>query len=394
MKIFKIVSLIILVLMCLVVNAQLKNKDTEFNLNKLLEKVDTTNIFISKDYYTWCSSVIKGDDEKFYMFYSRWPHGVRKPDDDSLNYIFNGFAGWQKYSEIAIASADKLEGPYKHITTVLKSTGKEGLWDRFTMHNPHIQKFNGYFYLYFISTAYDSTFLSVDYKPSQTKELTQWYRYNCAQSIGVVKVKHISDFINGNFKMPEKPIVTVDKVRTFEVVNNPSVTQGPDGKYYMMYKSRKPGGHMMFWWAVADKPDAPFTTISNVTSENDMACEDPCMWYDKKRKSFYAVAKYFSNSKKYGLQFGSLVLLSSKNGTAWSFPENPEVSKREIQFKDGSSRLLNRLERPFIYRDKNGNPVALFAAASYEAPNEGDPMHVDEAHNTFNVCIPLNKKNK
>jgi hypothetical protein len=26
--------------------------------------------------------------------------------------------------------------------------------------------------------------------------------------------------------MPEKPIVTVDNIRTFEVVNNPSVTQG------------------------------------------------------------------------------------------------------------------------------------------------------------------------
>ena len=357
-----------------------------------LGKIDSLNIFKSKDYYTWCGSVIMGEDGKYYMFYSRWPHGVRKLDDDSLNYIFNGFAGWQKYSEIAIAVSNKLEGPYKHITTVLKSTGKEGLWDRFTMHNPHIQKFNGYYYLYFISTAYDSTFLPVN--PNQSKENLQWFRYNCAQSIGVVKVKSIRDFISGNFKMPDEPIVRVDKIRTFEVVNNPSVAQGPDGKYYMMYKSRKSGGHMMFWWAVADKPDAPYTTISNVTSENDMACEDPYMWYDKKRKSFYAVAKYFSNSKKYGLQFGSLVLLSSKNGTNWSFPENPEISKREINFKDGSKKILDHLERPFIYRDKKGNPLALFAAASYEAPNQGNPLLVNENNNTFNVCIPLIRKNR
>ncbi len=357
------------------------------NLNQKLGKIDSSNIFVSKDHYTWCSSVIKGEDDKYYMFYSRWPHGKRALDDDSLNYIFDGFSGWQKYSEIAIAVSDKLEGPYKHITTVLKSSGKAGLWDRFTMHNPHIQKFNGYYYLYYISTAYDSAYVPVGAK--QTKEQTQWYRYNCAQSIGVVKVKTINDFITGNFKMPEQPIVRVDKVRTFEVVNNPSVTQGPGGKYYMMYKSRKPGGYMMFWWAVADKPDAPFTTISNVTSDVDMACEDPCMWYDKKKKNFYAVAKYFSQSKKYGLQFGSLVMLQSKDGKEWRFPNNPEVSKRELNFADGNKMLLNRLERPFIYRDKKGIPIALFAAASYEAPNQGDPLQVDYKHNTFNVCIPL-----
>jgi hypothetical protein len=359
----------------------------DLNLQQKLGKIDSANIFVSKDNYTWCSSVIKGDDNKYYMFYSRWPHGKRALDDDSLNYIFDGFAGWQKYSEIAIAVSEKLAGPYKHITTVLKSTGKAGLWDRFTMHNPHIQKFDGYYYLYFISTAYDSAYTSTNAK--QTKEQLQWMRYNAAQSIGVIKVKQIKDFINGNFKIPEQPIVSVDKIRTFEVVNNPSVTKGPGGKYYMMYKSRKPGGHMMFWWAVADKPDAAFTTISNVTSEPEMACEDPSMWYDEKKKSFYAVAKYFSNSKNYGLQFGSLVMIQSKDGKDWKFANHPEVSKRVLHFNDGSTQLLSHLERPFIYRNKNGIPIALFAAASFEPPYKGDILNVDLKHNTFNVCIPL-----
>ncbi len=387
-RIFKMVLVHVLVILFLFTIKG--GAQDDLNLSHQLGEIDSNNIFRSKDYYTWCPSVIQGDDGKFYMFYSRWPHGVRKLDDDSLNYIFNGFKGWQKYSEIAIASSDKLEGPYKHITTVLKSTGKEGRWDRFTMHNSHIQQFNGYYYLYFISTGYDSTFVPLIANAS--KEQVQWYRYNCAQSIGVVKVKSIRDFITGNFTMPDKPIVTVDKIKTFEVANNPSVTQGPDGKYYMMYKSRKSGGHMTFWWAVADKPDAPYTTISNVTSEADLACEDPFMWYDKKRRSFYAVAKYFSNSKKYGLQFGSLVMLTSKNGRGWSFPRNPEVSKRQINFIDGSKRLLHHLERPFIYRDKEGTALALFAAAAYESPFYGDPLQVDDNHNTFNVCIPLNRK--
>jgi len=357
------------------------------NLNEMLGKIDSSNIFMSKDYYTWCGSVIRGDDGKFYMFYSRWSHGVRKLDDDSLNYIFNGFSGWMKYSEIAIAVSEKLQGPYKHITTVLKGSGKEGRWDRFTMHNPHIQKFDGYYYLYYTSSAYDTAFQYP--KPNLTKEMVQWYKYNCTQSIGVVKVKSINDFISGNFKMPDMPIVSVDKIKTFEVANNQSVAKGPDGKYYMMYKSRKSGGHMTFWWAVADKPDDPFTTVSNVTSEADMACEDPFIWYDKTKKSFFAVAKYFSQSKKYDLQFGSLVLLSSKKGTTWSFPDKPEVSKRVLYFKEGSSKTLTHLERPFIYRNEKGKPIALFAAASFDSPGRGDLLHVDDSHNTFNVCIPL-----
>ena len=92
------------------------------------------------------------------------------------------------------------------------------------------------------------------------------------------------------------------------------------------------------------------------------------------------------------MQFGSLVLLNSKDGKDWRFSKTPEVSKRELNFQDGSTKLLNRLERPFIYRDKNGIPIALFAAASYEAPNQGDPLHVNEQRNTFNVCIPLTFK--
>ena len=359
------------------------------DLQDKLRPVGPENILKSPDYYTWGSSVVQGNDGKYYMFYNRWLHGVRPLDDDSLNYIFNGFSGWLKYGEIACGVSDNLEGPYKYVATVLKSTGQEGRWDRFTMTNPHIEKFGDYYYLYYVSTNFDSGYVSKN--GTKNKEELQWMRYNCAQSIGVIKVKSINDFLIGNFQYPKQPIVKVDNVRTFEVANNPSVTQGPDGRYYMMYKSRKPGGHMTFWFAVADRPDASFTTISNVTSEADMASEDPCMWYDKRRNRFYAVAKYFSNSKNYGLQFGSLILIESKDGKVWQLAKHPEVSKRELLFKSGKKEMLARLERPFIYLDKNGTPLALFAAASFEPPGGGDPLQVPDEKNTFNVCIPLKR---
>jgi hypothetical protein len=61
------------------------------DLNPRIGKVDSTGIFHQDGYYVWCTSVIKGEDGKYHMFYSRWQHGKRVPDDDSMNYIFNGF---------------------------------------------------------------------------------------------------------------------------------------------------------------------------------------------------------------------------------------------------------------------------------------------------------------
>src|SRR5262245_8418767 len=106
------------------------------DFQQLIKEVDSSQLFYSNEHYTWCSSVIKGEDGKYHMFYSRWSHGKRTTTDDSMNYIFDGFKGWNKYSEIAYAVSDNLNGPYKYVSTVLKGDGDPKRWDRFTMHNP------------------------------------------------------------------------------------------------------------------------------------------------------------------------------------------------------------------------------------------------------------------
>jgi hypothetical protein len=85
-------------------------------------------------------SVVEGEDGRYYMFYSRWPHGTRKLDDDSLNYIFNGFAWLDEIFRNCLCRFQQTEGPYKYVKTILKGTGEAGRWDRFTMHKPHIKK--------------------------------------------------------------------------------------------------------------------------------------------------------------------------------------------------------------------------------------------------------------
>lgn len=364
----------------------------DLDLNARIGKVDSTGIFQQDGYYVWCTSVIKGEDGRYHMFYARWPHGKRIADDDSMNYIFNGFRGWNKYSEVAYAVADNIKGPYKYVKTILKGDGDQSRWDRFTMHNPQVRKFGNYYYLYYISNSYDP----VLYKDNTTftKDWKHWLQYNSTQKIGVLKFKSINDLLKGNYERLANPLMQPDSVRTFEVTTNPTVTKGPDGKYYMMYKSRKPNvGNMTFWMAVSNKPDGPFHFAAEVFTSVEMACEDPCLWYDKKRKRFYAAAKYYSSSKLLAPQFGALVLITSVDGLKWEPAQHSLISLRELNMTNGSKIQLAHLERPFIVTDKNGEPLALFAAASIDEPSSA-VANVKDSQNTFGVYIPLLKSKR
>jgi hypothetical protein len=363
----------------------------DLDLGAHLGTVDSSNIFISPDHYTWCGSAVVGEDGRYYMFYARWPHGPRQRDDDSMNYIFDGFRGWQKYSEIAIAVSEKPTGPYRHLKTILKGHFNEDRWDRYTYHNPQVNFFNGKYYLYFISNSYNG---GIHFKKPMTAQQLHWLQYNCTQKIGVAYSSTIKGFLDSSFTLKKEYLVQPDSVRTWEVAVNPSVTKGPDGRYYMMYKSRKPEvGNMTFWMAVSDDPAGPFTYFSEVMSSADMACEDPFLWYDARRKRFYAVAKNFSNSGKLAPEFGALVLISSEDGKKWTPAQHTVVSLKRLNFKDGSQAVLTQLERPFILFNRKGEMQALMAAASVKNPFENKSSNVAPAENTFNVQIPLRKKN-
>ncbi|HET7897538.1 MAG TPA: hypothetical protein VFL47_07710, partial [Flavisolibacter sp.] len=143
----------------------------------------------------------------------------------------------------------------------------------------------------------------------------------------------------------------------------------------------------------SDKPDGPYQLASEVFTDADMACEDPCIWYDQKRKRFYAAVKYYSHSKKLVPQFGALALITSEDGLHWKAANHPLISLRELKMSGGKTIALSHLERPFIVNDKNGQPVALFAAASINEPSAGDVLNVTPQYNTFIVCFPFQKAN-
>ncbi len=382
----KLYLFVIILIINIILHSYVSAQDN-LNLNQMLTQVDTNNMLLSDSYYIWGSSVVKGKDGKYHMFFSRWAHGKRNLDDDSMNYIFNGFKGWLKYSEIAYAVSDNLTGPYKIQGTVLKGNGNPEHWDRFTYHNPQVRCFNGKCYLYYISNSYNPYF---DVNSQLSKEDLHWLRYNCTQKIGVAIADSPEDFIKGNFTKLDQPLISPDGVNTFEIVNNPSVTQGPDDKYYMIFKSRMPNvGNMTLWIAVSDKPDGQFKLLSKVFTEPDMACEDPCLWYDYKLKRFYAAVKYYSNSKKLISQFGGIALITSLNATNWEAAKNPLISKRQLLLKNNTMLELSNLERPFVYTDANGQPLAIFAAFSVNNPGKVKPENYTPEYNTGNVGILL-----
>jgi len=362
------------------------------NLNlgaKLQQTIDTNQVFIDGQYYQWCSSVIQGEDGKYHMFYARWPHGKRTLDDDPANGIFDGFSGWLKYSEIAYATADKPTGPFHYVKTILKGDGDQHKWNRYTMHNPQIRKFGQKYYLYYISNAFDSTFRAKNVDPNS--DWGHWLKYNCTQKIGVLVANKVSDFASGNYREVKEPLIEPDGVQTFEVTTNPSVTQGPDGRYYMIFKSRKPNvGNMTMWMAVSDRPDKPFKLLSQVFTEPDMACEDPFLWYDKQRKQFYAIVKYYAHSGKLVSQFGALAMITSSDGLHWHAARHPLVSLRELKVAGQHKTVLAHLERPFILFDKKGRPQVLYAAASIGEPFKNKSDKVPKEENSFIVSFGLN----
>jgi hypothetical protein len=361
----------------------------DLDLSTRLRPVDSSNILIDPGHYTWCGSAIRGEDGRYYLFYSRWPHGPRTPDDDSLNRIFNGFKGWQKYSEIAVAVAEDPTGPYRHLKTILKGDFNADRWDRYTFHNPQVNRFGGRYYLYFISNGFND---NMRFTRQLTPEQLHWYKYNCTQRIGVASSPDIAGFLDGSFRRKPEHLIMPDSVRTWEVTVNPSVTQGPDGRFYMMYKSRKPDlGHMTFWMAVAPTPEGPFTHYSEVSTSTDMACEDPYLWYDSRRRRFYAIAKYFSRTGSLAPEFGALVLLTSTDGKDWTAARHSLVSLRRLRFRDGHEERLTHLERPFLLFDSKGRMQALFAAAAVKSPFNELSVRVPPEENTFNVHIPLRR---
>lgn len=311
----------------------------EVTLSDKTTPVSEDNIFRDPDYYNWCSSIIKGDDGKYHLFYSRWERSKT-------------FNAWLTHSKVAYAIADRPEGPYKYVNTVIdldKKQYKAG--DMITAHNPKIKYFNGKYYLYFCSTKME--------RDVTDKEMTEtartgyshpnWKPLRVNQRTFVASASSL----NGKWIINKEPLLEPNgPIETLVV--NPAITQGPDKRYYLIIKGDKPGSTKFERnqaVAVSDYPDRDFK-IQPEPVIQDWDTEDVSMWYDQFSARFYAI---FHAHTYIGM-------MTSINGVNWQKAIDFTVMNKRIAQTGGNPDILpDRMERPFVFNENN-KPIALSLA--------------------------------
>ena len=329
----------------------------DFDIAKWIQPVPETAKFSLKDYMVWCGSMVKGDDGKYYLFYSRWPRS-------------SGHYAWATESEVALAVADRPTGPYTHVKVILEKRDKK-YWDADVTHNPTVYKFGKKYYLYYMGTNGNEKF-----SQKVTMKDAGWWEYRNNQRIGLA----VASSPLGPWQRSEKPIIdTTYQSFDHQLVSNPAVTKRADGKYQMIYKGvsqgKMPfGGKVLHGIAIADQPEGPFKKLPNRIFVKDgvqFAAEDPFIWYQNRK--YWAIVKDMSGA--FTNAGTSLALFESQDGiNDWKPSKNVLVTTTKIPWKSGTKQVT-KLERPQLWLDK-GVPKVLFCAVYDDSDN-------------YNVAIPL-----
>ncbi|GAA4236426.1 hypothetical protein GCM10022291_20730 [Postechiella marina] len=339
--------------------AEIKEVDYKLELGKaaLKSKFENDSITI------WGASIVKGQDNLYHMYYSRWKKDL-------------GWA-WVTHSEIAHAVSKSPFGPFEHKDVAL-AIRDASLWDGLCTHNPTVHKFENKYYLYYMGNTGDGV---VTGTPGKIK-LNVSHRNN--QRIGVA----VADNPNGPWKRFNTPLIDVshnNQALDALMTSNPSITKRPDGGYLMVYKAvgkkkkGKFGGPVVHCVATSDSPTGPFKKHDKpvfTAKGYDFPAEDPFIWYEKGK--YRAILKDMHGAFTDAGQ--SLVLFESEDGFDWNLSKNALVSKLEIHWEDGTIQKVDHLERPQLYIE-NGKPIALLCASDIKDKNG--------VLQSFNVQIPL-----
>ena len=289
-------------------------------------------------YYVWGTSPIVAPDGKIHVFFSRWD--AKK-----------GMGGWINASEIAHAVADRPEGPYSNIETILAPRG-EGFFDGTTCHNPHIQLVDGKYCLFYIGNSN---------KKTNTKRIAM----------------ATADSLSGPWKRPDKPLLEVGPVGSWDdhCTSNPAFLKHPNGQYWLCYKSWNTEeyehpvdpairGNRKYGLAIADKLEGPYIKYSG----------NPILDYSKLGNNrqledgnvFMENGKFFMLARDMGRFDHEVgIILESNDGIQWSEPKISYFGySHYLQQPPAPSHLkkYGRFERPQILM-QNGHPTHLFVAS-------------------------------
>jgi alpha-L-fucosidase len=310
------------------------------------DKINSQNIsqdyiFYSTDYYHWGASIIKGDNGKYHLFYSRWKKEY-------------SFFGWLTKSEIARATSDYPYGPWEYQETILQGSGGDS-WDAITAHNPKITHFEGKYYLYYISTNFGEKVFSEE----TLKEVSDvgyshplWNTLRTNQRTGLV----FASSLEGPWTRLDKPIIEPSGPITTLTVN-PAIAKDDQNTYHLIVKGDKPGSKKFERnqaVAISESPIGPFVMQEKAVID-DLDTEDMSIWYDSSRNRFYGVF--------HAHQFVGMI--TSLDGLNWQKAAEYILLGKDLIMKGGKELIPDRMERPFIYVE-NGKPIVLCLAIKKE----------------------------
>ncbi|MEI6948367.1 glycoside hydrolase family protein [Paraflavisolibacter sp. H34] len=287
-------------------------------------------------YYVWCVSPIEGPDGKIHLFFSRWD--AKK-----------GMGGWIRGSEIAHAVADRPEGPYEVVGTVLAP--REGFFDATTCHNPLIKKVDDRYCLFYMGNSNGKT---------NTKR------------IGLAT----ADSLYGPWKRPDAPLLEAGPEGAWDdhCTTNPAFLKHPNGQYWLYYKSWNTKdyetgtgairGNRKYGLAVSDRLEGPYKkyegnpVIDFSGKGQNRQFEDAFVWRQDGR--FKMIAR---DMGVYNHEVG--LLMESKDGLHWKEPKIAYYgAARYLQQPPAPPHLkkYGRFERPQLLL-RNGKPAYMFTTS-------------------------------
>jgi hypothetical protein len=318
--------------------------------------------FSMDDYWVWGGSALRGEDDRYHIFASRWPKR------------FPFFEGYIVASEVVRGVSDAPTGPYIFQEVVLPVRGAD-YWDGRMTHNPVIQRRGNTYLLFYIG----STFAGELPCPQDVR------RHGCRERLYSYSNIRIglatSRSVLGPWVRRECPVLEPRSGKWDRtIVTNPAPCVREDGTICLYYRSSTPDG-LRIGLAAAGDPDSPFVRIFDdpvlrLCGENQV--EDPCVWREGDR--YQMLAKDMTGGLTGEMHAG--VHLYSRDGLNWPSSDPAKAYSRNVVWEDGTRTSQGCLERPQVLVEK-GTATHVFLAT-------GDgPGGFRKAKRTWNMVIPL-----
>ncbi|HKK63883.1 MAG TPA: glycoside hydrolase family protein [Bacteroidales bacterium] len=295
----------------------------------------------------WGGSVIKIDDDEYYMYATRWPEEL-------------SWQSWATNAEIVLAKANTPEGPYQFEKVILPPRGKE-FWDGRATLNPTIIHHKGKYLLYYVGITYDFK-QPVDSKPTRDMYEEAWN----SKRIGLA----IADSPDGPWERKDEPILHIRSGKwDGAITSNPAPVVHEDGSVLLIYKSapvpypeRNQNRAMRLGVVKAKHYSGSYERIEDNNQIKlkpiDTSIEDPFIW--QSNDTYYMIAKCMNESITG--EKGAGFLACSRNGIEWTIAEQPKAYSRTVELSDGSIKEMPKLERPQVFFE-NGQPTLVFFGA-------------------------------